>query len=208
VIEDIKWDDGGLVPAIVQDADTCQVLMLAYMNRESLQLTLASGETHFWSRSRQELWHKGATSGNTQRVLEIRYDCDADTLLVQVEPAGPACHTGEQSCFYRTGWPTDGLRPSADHPSTILDELFAVIQDRRQHMPANSYTTYLFEKGPTEIAKKVGEEVIEVVVASAEENLDHIIYESADLIYHLLVLLAEHDIAIEEVYAELAKRRK
>ncbi|MBS1253177.1 MAG: Phosphoribosyl-AMP cyclohydrolase [Anaerolineales bacterium] len=109
MLQDIKWDDRGLVPAIVQDARNSQVLMLAYMNRESLQLTLQTGETHFWSRSRQELWHKGATSGNIQHVREIRYDCDADTLLVQVEPAGPACHTGEVSCFYRIGWSADGL---------------------------------------------------------------------------------------------------
>ncbi|RME42380.1 MAG: bifunctional phosphoribosyl-AMP cyclohydrolase/phosphoribosyl-ATP diphosphatase HisIE [Chloroflexi bacterium] len=208
MFEEIAWDERGLVPAIVQDAKTGQVLMLAYMNRESLRLTLETGQTHFWSRSRQELWHKGATSGNVQHVREIRYDCDGDTLLVLVEPAGPACHTGEVSCFYRvvstSAYPLR-QRQSADH---ILDELFAVIQDRKVNMPANSYTAHLFEKGSTEIAKKVGEEAIEVIVASAENDRGQLIYESADLIYHLLVLLAQHDIAVEELYQELAKRRK
>lgn len=209
MIEEIAWDERGLVPAIVQDADTGQVLMLAYMNRESLQLTLEIGQTHFWSRSRQELWHKGVTSGNIQHVREIRYDCDGDTLLVLVEPAGPACHTGEVTCFYRilSDHPFR-RRQSADHPSAILDELFAVIQDRKANMPANSYTAHLFEKGATEIAKKVGEEAIEVIVASAEEDRGQLVYEAADLIYHLLVLLAQHDITLEELYAELAQRRK
>lgn len=202
MFEEIKWDARGLVPAIVQNADSGQVLMLAYMNRESLQLTLETGQTHFWSRSRQELWHKGATSGNVQDVHEIRYDCDGDTLLVQVAPAGPACHTGERSCFYRVGWSTD------NNASTILDQLFAVIQDRKANLPADSYTTHLFKTGPGEIAKKVGEETIEIIVASAEGDRDQIVYESADLIYHLLVLLVEHGIGIEEVYKELTKRRK
>ncbi len=212
MFEEIAWDERGLVPAIVQDAETGQVLMLAYMNRESLQLTLETGQTHFWSRSRQQLWHKGATSGNVQHVREIRYDCDGDTLLVLVEPAGPACHTGEVSCFYRVvGTSANPLRQrqSADSPqSAILDELFAVIQERKANMPTNSYTAHLFERGSTEIAKKVGEEAIEVIVASAENDRGQLIYESADLIYHLLVLLAQHAIGVEELYQELAKRRK
>lgn len=214
MLEEITWDEGGLVPAIVQDAQTGQVLMLAYMNRESLQRTLETGQTHFWSRSRQQLWHKGATSGNVQHVREIRYDCDGDALLVRVEPEGPACHSGETSCFYRVinGWVSSvnpfGRRQAVDRPAAILDELFTVIQDRKLNMPANSYTARLFEKGAAEIAKKVGEEAIEVVVASAQDDRDQLIYESADLIYHLLVLLAQHDIDIEALYVELERRRK
>jgi phosphoribosyl-ATP pyrophosphohydrolase/phosphoribosyl-AMP cyclohydrolase len=209
ILETVAWDERGLVPAIVQDAATGRVLMLAYMNREALARTLETGQTHFWSRSRQELWHKGATSGNVQHVREIRYDCDADTLLVQVDPAGPACHTGEVSCFYRVLSSANPFRRGQSAASNILTELFAVIRDRKANPPPEgSYTARLFAAGATEIAKKVGEEAIEVIVASAEDDKDQLVYEAADLVYHLLVLLAQHDVDIEALYAELERRRK
>lgn len=201
----IKWNAQGLVPAIVQDASTGQVLMLAYMNEESLQRTLESGETWFWSRSRGELWHKGATSGNTQRVIEIRYDCDADTLLLRVEPAGPACHTGQQSCFYRRL--PDRLEVGAPPPSSqVLPHLEAVIQDRKTHPRPNSYTCQLLEAGLPRILKKVGEEAVEILVAAQSEGDERLISELADLTYHTLVLLAARDLSWTDVEAELARR--
>ncbi|MFQ6059092.1 MAG: bifunctional phosphoribosyl-AMP cyclohydrolase/phosphoribosyl-ATP diphosphatase HisIE [Anaerolineae bacterium] len=213
VVDQLKWDEGGLIPAIVQDADTGQVLMLAYMNAESLRRTLETGETWFWSRSRGELWHKGATSGNTQRVREMRYDCDGDALLILVEPQGPACHTGEQSCFYRAGpFPAaQAQRPIRRRPSvdpSILTELFAVIQDRKAHPREGSYTAHLFAQGQDEILKKLGEEAMETILAAKGGDHDQLVYEASDLIYHLLVLLAYHDVSPKEVYAELKRRRK
>jgi phosphoribosyl-AMP cyclohydrolase / phosphoribosyl-ATP pyrophosphohydrolase len=201
----IRWDARGLVPAIVQDVHTGQVLMLAYMNEDSLQRTLETGETWFWSRSRSELWHKGATSGNTQRVLDIRYDCDGDTLLVRVEPSGPACHTGQQSCFYRR-LPDDieaGPPPAA---GGVLPHLEAVIQDRKAHPRPGSYTCQLFDEGLPRIVKKVGEEAIETLVAAQSEGDERLVSEVADLVYHALVLLAARDLSWEEVEAELAHR--
>jgi phosphoribosyl-ATP pyrophosphohydrolase/phosphoribosyl-AMP cyclohydrolase len=204
----VRWNEQGLVPAIVQDVNSGAVLMLAYMNAHSLELTLETGETHFWSRSRQTLWHKGATSGNVQRVHEIRYDCDADALLVLAEPAGPACHTGAVTCFYRTGWPADA--ESVDPPDAsagIVDELFSVIEDRRAEMPSGSYTAELLARGAPRVAQKVGEEAIEVIVAALEADRRQLVYESADLIYHLLVLLASQEVPLDELYAELERRR-
>jgi phosphoribosyl-ATP pyrophosphohydrolase/phosphoribosyl-AMP cyclohydrolase len=201
----IRWDARGLVPAIVQDAQTGQVLMLAYMNEESLRRTLETGETWFWSRSRAELWHKGATSGNTQRVVEVRYDCDGDTLLVRVAPSGPACHTGQQSCFYRR-LPDDveaGPPPAA---GGVLPHLEAVIQDRKAHPRPGSYTCQLFDEGLPRIVKKVGEEAIETLVAAQSEADERLVSEIADLVYHTLVLLAARDLSWEEVEAELARR--
>jgi phosphoribosyl-AMP cyclohydrolase / phosphoribosyl-ATP pyrophosphohydrolase len=201
----IRWDARGLVPAIVQDVHTGQVLMLAYMNEDSLQRTLETGETWFWSRSRSELWHKGVTSGNTQRVLDIRYDCDGDTLLVRVEPSGPACHTGQQSCFYRR-LPDDieaGPPPAA---GGVLPHLEAVIQDRKAHPRPGSYTCQLFDEGLPRIVKKVGEEAIETLVAAQSEGDERLVSEVADLVYHALVLLAARDLSWEEVEAELAHR--
>lgn len=182
----LKFDDQGLIPAVVQDFNSGQVLMVAYMNREALKLTINKGEAHFYSRSRRSLWHKGETSGNTQEVKEIFYDCDGDTLLLQVVPRGPACHTGKMSCFYRT---IDGDEQSAG--GGILDELAAVIKQRKKERPEGSYTTYLFDKGLDKILKKVGEETAEVIIAAKNPNNDEIIYETSDLIYHLLVLLEE-----------------
>lgn len=202
---EIGWDAQGLVPAIVQDAHTGQVLMLAYMNAESLQRTLETGETWFWSRSRAELWHKGATSGNTQRVLDFRYDCDEDTLLVRVEPAGPACHTGQQSCFYRRlpDGTEAGPPPAA---GGVLPHLEAVIQDRKAHPRPGSYTCHLFEDGLPRIIKKVGEEAIETLVAAQSEGDARLVSEVADLLYHTMVLLAARDLTWAKVEAELARR--
>lgn len=200
----IRWGPDGLVPAIVQDARTGQVLTLAYMNAEALARTLETGETHFWSRSRQELWHKGATSGNTQRVEEIRLDCDGDALLVRVVPAGPACHTGKESCFFRD------LAGSEVQLATIGGEVIrrleGIIADRKAHPREGSYTARLFAAGEKEMAKKVGEEAIELAVAALTESNDRVLYEVADLVYHSLVLLAQKGLTWAEVEDELARR--
>jgi len=217
---DIKWDNRGLVPAIVQDAHTGQVLMLAYMSKTSLKKTLETGETWFWSRSRGELWNKGATSGNTQRVLDVHFDCDADTLLVQVEPAGPACHTGEQSCFYRrlpdgaeAGPPASGKvgPPATDEAGSamvpgVIEHLETIIQDRKTNPRPGSYTCTLFEAGLPRMAQKVGEEAIETIVAAQSESDERLVNEMADLAYHALVLLAARDLSWDDVEAELARR--
>lgn len=204
--EEIKFDPRGLVPAVVQDATTGEVLMVAWMNREALRLTRETGQVHFWSRSRQELWHKGATSGNFLNAREIRVDCDADTLLVTVDPEGPACHTGERSCFYRRlmGATDDGTAAAA---GDILEELFGVILDRQASRPVGSYTVALFDAGEDEILKKIGEEAMEVVLAAKGQGDERLISETADLTYHLLVLLAARGLALADVGAELAKRR-
>jgi len=202
---EIRWDERGLVPAIVQDAHTGQVLMLAYMDRESLARTLARGETWFWSRSRGELWPKGATSGNTQRVVEVRADCDADTLLVRVEPAGPACHTGQQSCFFRRLPAGDEIGPPPA-AGGVLAHLEAVIQDRKANPRPGSYTCQLFEAGLPRMAQKVGEEAVEAIVAAQSEGDERLVSEMADLVYHSLVLLAARDLSWADVEAELARR--
>lgn len=200
----IRWGPDGLVPAIVQDARTGQVLTLAYMNEEALARTLATGETHFWSRSRQELWHKGATSGNVQRVEEIRLDCDGDALLVRVTPAGPACHTGKESCFFRDLSGAEVQRSAVN--SDVIRRLESIIADRKAHPREGSYTVRLFTAGEKEIAKKVGEEAIEVAVAALTESNDRVLYEVADLVYHSLVLLAQKGLTWAEVEGELARR--
>jgi phosphoribosyl-ATP pyrophosphohydrolase/phosphoribosyl-AMP cyclohydrolase len=203
---EIQWDERGLVPAIVQDVHTGQVLMLAYMNQESLERTLESGETWFFSRSRGELWHKGATSGNTQRVIEVRYDCDADTLLVRVEPAGPACHTERQSCFYRR-LPDDGVKLGTVKPgASVLAHLDAIIHDRKSNPQPGSYTRELLDAGLPRILQKVGEEAIEAIVAAQGEGDQRLVSELADLTYHALVLLAAKDLSWTDVEAELARR--
>ena len=206
--EDVRFDERGLVPAVVQDARTREVLTLAYMNEESLRRTLAEGETWFWSRSRSELWHKGATSGNTQRVVEVRLDCDADALVVLVEPRGPACHTGAVSCFARgaAGGAAEDER-SADGIGVVLEELYEVITARRREMPAGSYTTYLFEKGLNKILKKVGEEAAETIIAAKDEDRRALTAETADLVYHLVVLMVERGLTLEALGGELARRR-
>jgi phosphoribosyl-ATP pyrophosphohydrolase/phosphoribosyl-AMP cyclohydrolase len=200
--EDVRFDERGLVPAVVQDARTREVLTLAYMNEESLCRTLSEGETWFWSRSRAELWHKGATSGNTQRVVDVRLDCDSDALVVLVEPRGPACHTGAVSCF---GGGEVGQ--SAVSIGGVLEELYGVIEGRRREMPAGSYTTYLFEKGLNKILKKVGEESAETIIAAKDEDPAALKAETADLVYHLLVLMVERGLTLEALAGELARRR-
>jgi phosphoribosyl-AMP cyclohydrolase / phosphoribosyl-ATP pyrophosphohydrolase len=200
-----RWNEQGLAPTIVQDARTGVVLMLAWMNAEAWQLTQETGEAHFWSRSRQSLWHKGETSGNVQHVVEIRLDCDADTILLRVDPAGPACHTGERSCFYTV---VNGLPSAVGGQGQVLDELYRVILDRKQNPRPGSYTAQLLEKGMAEISKKVGEESVEVIVAALGQSDERLVSETADLLYHSLVLLAARGVPLAQVEAELEKRRK
>lgn len=204
--DNLKYDGNGLVPAIIQEEATGQVLMLAYMNKESLETTLRTGKTCFFSRSRQQLWTKGETSGNYQDVVSISYDCDTDALLVQVIQQGNACHTGTHSCFSNqaaAGFDEE-TQPGA---KGIVDELYAVIQDRQKNRPEGSYTTYLFNEGQDKILKKVGEEATEVIIGSKNNSREEIQYEMADLMYHCLVLLVYHGMKPEEVLEELAKRR-
>ena len=203
---DLKWDDGGLLPAIVQHAASGNVLMLAYMNREAFDRTIQSGETWFWSRSRQALWHKGATSGNRQRVVEILYDCDGDALLLRVQPLGPACHTGQASCFHRSV--TGGSTPATRVPSAagVLDRLWKTIADRKSNPIPESYTTRLLQEGETKILKKFGEEAMEVLLAASSESDERIVSELADLTYHSLVLLAHRGLSYEDIALELDRR--
>lgn len=211
-LEEIKFDERGLIPAIVQDAETREVLTLAYMNAESLRRTLEERETWFWSRSRSALWHKGETSGHTQRVRDVRVDCDADALVVEVEPAGPACHTGARSCFYREienglEWAEASSRKSDfDNFDSQLQKLYNIIVERRQKRPEGSYTTYLFNEGLDKILKKVGEESAETIIAAKNESNDALVSEMSDLIYHLVVLLVERGIMLAQVGDELAQR--
>ncbi|WP_010196863.1 bifunctional phosphoribosyl-AMP cyclohydrolase/phosphoribosyl-ATP diphosphatase HisIE [Bacillus sp. m3-13] len=210
-LEAVKFDEKGLVPAIVQDASTKEVLTLAYMNGESLVKTVETRETWFWSRSRGELWHKGATSGNTQRVVEMRYDCDQDAVLVLVEPNGPACHKGEETCFHEVvlGADTDvagGIGASASGTTSILSRLESVIASRAVDKPEGSYTTYLFEEGVDKILKKVGEEAAEVIIAAKNRDRGELTWEVADLFFHVMVLLREQDVSLDEVLTVLEER--
>ncbi|MDR7317922.1 bifunctional phosphoribosyl-AMP cyclohydrolase/phosphoribosyl-ATP diphosphatase HisIE [Brevibacillus nitrificans] len=207
--EQLKFDENGLIPAIVQDAVSKEVLTLAYMNKESLQKSLETKETWFWSRSRAELWHKGATSGNTQQIVSMRYDCDGDALVVRVVPNGPACHTGAYSCF--AGELVEGTQEASsagvDDRFAILAELEALIAAREAERPEGSYTTYLFEKGVDKILKKVGEEAAEVIIAAKNRSHEELRYEASDLIFHLLVLLREQKLPLDQVLSELQRRR-
>ncbi|WP_404429250.1 bifunctional phosphoribosyl-AMP cyclohydrolase/phosphoribosyl-ATP diphosphatase HisIE [Sutcliffiella horikoshii] len=205
-LEAVKFDEKGLVPAIVQDASTREVLTLAYMNGESLVKTVETRETWFWSRSRAELWHKGATSGNTQRVVEMRYDCDQDAVLVLVEPNGPACHTGEETCFHEVVLGAESGGPDTFSSSSILSRLESVIASRAVDKPAGSYTTYLFEEGVDKILKKVGEEAAEVIIAAKNRDRGELTWEVADLFFHVMVLLREQDVSLDEVLAVLEER--
>ncbi|WP_400162375.1 bifunctional phosphoribosyl-AMP cyclohydrolase/phosphoribosyl-ATP diphosphatase HisIE [Brevibacillus sp. TJ4] len=209
--DQLKFDDNGLIPAIVQDAASKKVLTLAYMNKESLEKSLETKETWFWSRSRQELWHKGATSGHTQRIVSIHYDCDGDALVVQVEPNGPACHNGTYSCFTGALLEEAGTEEqAADTPAdrfAILGELEQIIATREAERPEGSYTTYLFDKGVDKILKKVGEETAEVIIAAKNRDPHELSCEASDLLYHLLVLLREQKLPLDRVLAELERRR-
>ncbi|KOP65639.1 phosphoribosyl-ATP pyrophosphatase [Bacillus sp. FJAT-18019] len=214
VSEHIRWDVSGLVPAIIQDAESKQVLMMAYMNRESLRLTLESGQTWFWSRSREELWHKGATSGNVQTVVSMTYDCDGDTLLLQVNPNGPACHTGQTTCFYNEitvqgqSEPASPRAAAASGRFDVLAELENVIAQREVERPEGAYTTYLFDKGVDKILKKVGEEASETIIAAKNKDNAELKLEISDLIYHLLVLLQERKLPLDEIMDELSRRHE
>ncbi len=201
--KDIKFDEQGLVPVVVQDIKTNAVLMLAYMNREALDKTLQTGDMTYYSRSRGELWRKGETSGHFQTLKEMRIDCDGDTLLALVEQQGPACHTDNYSCFF------ESLFGSGDYRGGygIIDELFAVIKDRLKNPKEGSYTNYLFDKGIDKICKKIGEEAAEIIIAAKNASPEQIRAESADFLYHLLVLLCERGLTPAEVFAELEKRR-
>ena len=199
----IKFDEKGLVPVVVQDSTSAEVLMTAWANQEALKLTAASGELTLWSRSRKELWKKGETSGNVMKVLELRIDCDGDTLLAIVDPAGPACHTGKRTCFYRSLW---GKENSTE--ATFLGRLWGYLNIRKSEDPEESYTARLLAKGPSRVAQKVGEEGVETAIAAATGDRESFRYEAADLIYHLLVACISSGITFNEVLEELMSRHK
>jgi phosphoribosyl-ATP pyrophosphohydrolase/phosphoribosyl-AMP cyclohydrolase len=219
-LEELRYDERGLVPVVVQDARTREVLTLAYMSAESLRRTLDEGETWFWSRSRAQLWHKGETSGHTQRVISIAVDCDADALVALVEPNGAACHTGARSCFHKEIEGADDFAPENTLPEraeqqqpqqpvalgATLAGLYDLIEDRQRERPEGSYTTYLFERGLDKILKKVGEESAETIIAAKNEDAPALVAEVSDLLYHLLVLLVERGVKLEEIEAELSRR--
>lgn len=200
-LTNLTFDDNGLIPAIVQDERTGEVLMLAYMNEEAIKKTIATKETWFYSRSRKELWNKGATSGNKQRVKRLNVDCDQDTLLVQVEPLGPACHTGEKTCFF-----TNAFEEQVE-TRTVVHEVVDEIKERRENPVEGSYTSYLFREGIDKVLKKVGEETTEVVIGAKNRDIEELTNELADLTYHSLVLMELLDVSLDDVKAVLRKRR-
>ena len=197
---ELKFDEKGLIPAIVQAHCTKEVLTLAYMNAETLALTIAEGRTVFWSRSRQEIWRKGETSGNVQKVVSITADCDGDALVVEVVKNGPACHTGAESCFFNEVYVSDEVKQFS------WEGLYRLIEGRKAQPKEGSYTTYLFDKGKDKILKKVGEECTEVLIGAAKNDKDETVYEIADLAYHILVLMVEMGISLEDIITEEAKR--
>jgi len=205
----LKFDEKGLIPAIVQDHNTGQVLTLAYMNKESLEITIKEGMTCFWSRSRKELWRKGSTSGNYQKVVSIKADCDKDALVIEVIKNGPACHTGKESCFFNEVF--DGNRSKTDRESSLekefsWQELYEIINQRRENPREGSYTSYLFEMGMEKILKKIGEESTEVIIAAGKKDKEETVYEIADLAYHIMVMMSEMEIEPKEITTELAER--
>jgi len=215
MLNELKFDDKGLIPVIVQDHETNEVLMMAYMNREALEKSFDTGMAHYWSRSRNKLWLKGETSGHFQKIKSISTDCDSDTLLLKVEQKEAACHTGHYSCFYRE-LSREEFKELADkvfdagkvyNKSAILQELYDVIVDRTVNPKEGSYTNYLFEKGLDKILKKVGEEAAEVIIAAKNKSESEIRYEIADLFYHLFVLMVERGIKLDDIYDELKGRR-
>ncbi len=199
-IEKLKFDEKGLIPAIVTDADTGKVLTLAYMNKESLQISMEKGLTCFFSRSRQELWLKGETSGNYQHIVSITADCDYDALNVVIRKDGPACHTGTDSCF--TNEVFEGQEPEG----FSMESLYTLLKGRKENLPEGSYTTYLFQKGMDKILKKVGEECTEVIIGACKNDRAETVYEIADLAYHVMVLMVEMGISVEDIKKELASR--
>ena len=199
-IDQLKFDENGLIPAVVVDAVTKKVLTVAYMNKESLQISMEKGLTCFWSRSRQELWLKGETSGNYQHIVSITADCDGDALVVMVEKDGPACHTGSDSCFTNALWQSEDLHEFS------VQGLYDMLVGRNEQRPEGSYTTYLFDKGIDKILKKVGEECTEVIIAAKADDKKETVYELADLMYHAMVLMVQMGISVEDVQKELASR--
>lgn len=197
ILGNVRFGSDGLIPAIMTDAATREVLTLAFMNEEALRRTVDTGDVHFYSRSRQKLWHKGETSGNFQRVRNIRFDCDQDAILVEVEPLGPACHTGAYSCF--------GVAPSF---GGTLQELYDLVVRRKELRPEGSYTTKLFDEGIDKIVKKLGEEAVETVIAAKNDSPERIVEETADLLYHLMVTLVEKGVTLEEIRLELQRRHR
>ena len=199
-MNELGFDEKGLIPVIVQDYYSKQVLTLAYMNRKALEITLAEGRTCFWSRSRQELWRKGETSGNFQKIVSITVDCDKDALNVEVIKDGPACHTGSESCFFEPVYVAEDTTPFS------YEALYKMIEGRKTDPKEGSYTSYLFDKGIEKIMKKVGEESTEVIIAATKGDREETIYEVADLAYHVMVMMAERGIALKDLTSELAKR--
>jgi phosphoribosyl-ATP pyrophosphohydrolase/phosphoribosyl-AMP cyclohydrolase len=210
-IEEIKFDERGLIPAVVQDAKTLKVLTVAYMNAESLKRTIETNEAWFWSRTRSSLWHKGETSGHTQRVRGILVDCDRDALTILVTPNGPACHTGEQSCFHNELQEAGRHQEIADRMpdlGIVLSDLYALVESRKRDRPAGSYTTYLFDQGLDKILKKIGEESSETIIAAKNHDPEVLAREASDLLYHLIVLMVERGLTLEQIRDELLSRRK
>lgn len=199
-IDQLKFDEKGLIPAVIVEAGTHRLLMVAYMNRESLKISMETGKTCFWSRSRQELWTKGETSGNYQHIVSITADCDLDTLEVVVEKDGPACHTGAESCFFNP------VYQSEEKSDFTLDALMELIRGRKTDPQEGSYTTYLFQKGLDKILKKIGEESTEVIIAAKDNDPKETIYEISDLVYHVMVMMIEQGISLEDIRRELASR--
>lgn len=199
-IDQLKFDEKGLIPAVIVEAGTHQLLMVAYMNRESLKISMETGKTCFWSRSRQELWTKGETSGNYQHIVSITADCDLDTLKVVVEKDGPACHTGAETCFFNP------VYQSEEKSDFTLDALMELIRGRKTNPQEGSYTTYLFQKGLDKILKKIGEESTEVIIAAKDNDPKETIYEISDLVYHVMVMMIQQGISLEDIRRELASR--
>lgn len=207
MLESLKWNEDGLLPVVIADARTNAVLTLAYANREALEKSIAERSTYLYSRSRKKLWHKGEESGNTQRVLDIAYDCDADALLYRVVPSGPACHTGEQSCFHKVLWAEDADRP-LEQFSQAISHLERVLEERKGADPQSSYVANLYAGGVDKIGKKIGEEATEVVIAAKNASHDELVWEAADLVFHLLVLLKSAGVPLDDVGGELLRRVK
>jgi len=205
-IDSLKYDNNGFIPAIVTDFDSGDVLMLAYMNEQSLKISIDEGKTCFWSRTRKTLWRKGETSGNVQNIMSIKTDCDLDTLLISVRKSGPACHTGANSCFYEDLYASDDCFIPDSEGAFSLDSLHNIIKDRKINKKAGSYTTYLFDKGLDKILKKFGEESTEVIIAAKGDSKKETIYEIADLTYHAMVLMTQMGITTEDIINELASR--